>query len=256
VTAAAADPTAADPGPPLRVGLVLLGAPPPGAPHSEGGYVAMFGALLGPHGIELEGIDARAGELPADPAAYDGYVLTGSATSVYDDEPWIAPAEELLRGIVAAGIPVAGICFGHQLLAQALGGRVEKATAGWGMGVHAYDLDLPDGPPSMRLQAMHQDQVVALPEGARVWARSEHCPIAGFTVGDRVWTVQAHPEFTAGFAGGLVERRRALVGDALADAAAATVQDPTDHELVATWIAAVLRLGPAAAADVLAVEVQ
>lgn len=225
---------------PLRVGLVLLGSPPPGAPETEGGYLAMFGALLAPHDIALEAIDAQAGELPDDPAAFDAYVLTGSATSVYDDEPWIAPAEDLLRRIVAAGIPVAGICFGHQLLAQALGGRVEKAPAGWGMGVHAYDLELDGGPATMRLQAMHQDQVVALPEGARVWARSEHCPIAGFTVGDRVWTVQAHPEFTAGFAGHLVERRRALVGDALADAAAATVGDPTDHEMVAGWIAKVL----------------
>lgn len=237
---------------PFRVGLVLLGSPPPGLPDTAGGYLAMFGALLAPHGIELEAIDARAGVLPDDPAAYDAYVLTGSATSVYDDEPWIAPAEDLLRRIVDAGIPVAGICFGHQLLAQALGGRVEKAGSGWGMGVHAYDLDLDlaDGPTTMRLQAMHQDQVVALPEGARVWARSAHCPIAGFTMGDRVWTVQAHPEFTAPFSQALIERRRALVGDERADAAAATVADPTDHELVAGWIAAVLR------ANVLAPDVQ
>lgn len=238
---------------PLRVGLVLLGSPPPGLPDTEGGYPAMFGALLAPHGITLEAIDAQAGELPDDPAVFDAYVLTGSATSVYDDEPWIAPAEDLLRRIVAAGIPVAGICFGHQLLAQALGGRVEKAEVGWGMGVHTYDLDLDRGPASMSLQAMHQDQVVALPEGARVWARSEHCPIAGFTVGDRVWTVQAHPEFSAAFAGGLVERRRPVVGDELADTAAATLADPTDHELVAGWIAHVLRSG---SPDVLAVEVQ
>jgi GMP synthase (glutamine-hydrolysing) len=212
----------------------------------------MFGAMLAPHGITLEAIDAQAGELPDDPAAFDAYVLTGSASSVYDDEPWIAPAEDLLRRIVAAGIPVAGICFGHQLLAQALGGKVEKAASGWGMGVHAYDLDLDDvdAPLSMRLQAMHQDQVVALPDGARVWARSEHCPIAGFTVGDRVWTVQAHPEFDLTFSQALIERRRAIVGDELADAAVGTVADATDHELVAGWIAKVLR------ANVLASEVQ
>ncbi len=222
---------------------MLLGSPPPGLPDTEGGYLAMFGALLAPYGIELVGFDAQAGELPEDPAALDGYVLTGSATSVYDDEPWIAPAEDLLRDVVARGIPVAGICFGHQLLAQALGGRVEKADVGWGAGVHTYAVTTPlPGAASseMRLQAMHQDQVVALPEGARVWARSEHCPIAGFTVGDRVWTVQAHPEFTAPFSRALVERRRAVVGDELADAAVATVDGPTDHELVASWIARVL----------------
>jgi GMP synthase-like glutamine amidotransferase len=200
----------------------------------------MFGALLAPHGIELTAFDAQAGDLPGAPGELDGYVLTGSATSVYDDEPWIAAAEAFLRDVVAAGIPVAGICFGHQLLAQALGGKVEKAAVGWGMGVHAYDLDLDGGPATMQLQAMHQDQVVALPDGARVWARSEHCPIAGFTVGDRVWTVQAHPEFTAPFAGALIDRRRPLVGDELADAATATVRDATDHELVASWIADVL----------------
>ncbi|HMJ76689.1 MAG TPA: type 1 glutamine amidotransferase [Iamia sp.] len=225
---------------PLRVGLVLLGSPPPGMPASEGGYLAMFGALLAPHGIELTGIDATGGPITVAPEDFDGYVLTGSASSVYDDVPWIAPAEDFVRAVVDRGIPVAGICFGHQLLAQALGGKVEKAPVGWGMGVHAYDLELDGGPTTMRLQAMHQDQVVALPDGARVWARSEHCPIAGFTVGDRVWTVQAHPEFTAPFAGALVDRRRALVGDQLADAAAATLDDPTDHELVAIWIADVL----------------
>ena len=209
-------------------------------PASEGGYLAMFGALLAPHGIELTGIDATGGPITVAPEDFDGYVLTGSASSVYDDVPWIAPAEDFVRAVVDRGIPVAGICFGHQLLAQALGGKVEKAPVGWGMGVHAYDLELDDGPTTMRLQAMHQDQVVALPEGARVWARSEHCPIAGFTVGDRVWTVQAHPEFSAPFAGALIDRRRPLVGDEWADAAAATLDDPTDHELVATWIADVL----------------
>jgi len=219
-------------------------------PASEGGYLAMFGGLLAAHGIELTAVDATAGPITVAPGDFDAYVLTGSASSVYDDEPWIAPAEDFLRAVVERGIPVAGICFGHQLLAQALGGRVEKAPVGWGMGVHAYELELEldaDGwagampPTAMRLQAMHQDQVVALPEGARVWARSEHCPIAGFTVGDRVWTVQAHPEFSAPFAAALVDRRRPLVGDVLADAATATLDDPTDHELVATWIASVLR---------------
>lgn len=232
---------------------MLLGSPPPGAPASEGGYLAMFERLLAPHGIELTALDATAGPLALDPGDFAAYVLTGSATSVYDDEPWIGPAEDFVRAVVDRGIPVAGICFGHQLLAQALGGRVERAGAGWGMGVHAYELDVGDAawagttrPTGLRLQAMHQDQVVTLPEGARVWARSEHCPIAGFTVGDRVWTVQAHPEFAVDYARGLIDRRRAVVGAAVADAAADSVEEATDHELVAGWIAHVLRAGAVA----------
>ena len=215
-----------------------------------GGTVDMLRSLLSPHApdIELVPYDVIGGVLPSGPTDCDGWICPGSRHSVYDELPWMDGLSAFVRDVRDASVPFVGICFGHQLLAQALGGRVEKAGAGWGMGVHAYDLDVGGAawagatpPPGLRLQAMHQDQVVTLPEGARVWARSAHCPIAGFTVGDRVWTVQAHPEFPADYSRGLIERRRAIVDPALADVAAATVDDPTDHELVAGWIAHVLR---------------
>jgi GMP synthase (glutamine-hydrolysing) len=230
----------------LHVGLVICGTPPPALTEYADGYLPMFRDLLEPHGLTLDAVEVRSGPVRPEPERFDGYLLTGSATSVYDDEPWIADAEDLVRAVVDAGIPLAGVCFGHQLIAQALGGRVEKAAAGWGAGVHTYTVATPldglgDDTGTMRLQAMHQDQVLDAPEGAVVWATSDHCPIAGYTVGDAVWTVQAHPEFTAPFATGVIGLREEVFGPDLHARAAATVDDPTDADAVAAAMAAFFR---------------
>ena len=98
----------------------------------------------------------------------------------------------------------------------------------------------------MRLQAMHQDQVLEAPEGAVVWATSEHCPIAGFTVGERVWTVQAHPEFTAPYVDDLIGLRAERFGPDLVARARDGLDGPTDADAVAAAIAAFFRAAVAA----------
>ncbi len=234
----------------VHVGLVICGTPPPALTEYAEGYLPMFRDLLGPHGIDLEALDARAGRLTPEPDRFDGYLLTGSASSVYEDEQWIRDTEGFVRAVVEAGVPLAGVCFGHQLIAQALGGRVEKAAPGWGAGVHTYRVEAPiDGTiegGTMRLQAMHQDQVLDPPEGAVVWATSEHCPIAGYTVGDQVWTVQAHPEFTAPFADGIIGLREELFGPDLVTRARADLYGPTDADPVAAAMASFFRTAVAA----------
>jgi GMP synthase-like glutamine amidotransferase len=235
----------------LRIGLIQCGHVHPDLVPTLGDYPELFADLLGPHGIELTTFDVDHEQFPVDLGGFDGWVVSGSANSAYEDLPWIHRTEELLRKLVADRAPMVAVCFGHQLLAQALGGRVAKAPGGWGAGMHRYDFcsePLPWMEPSpvggVRIIASHQDQVVELPEGAVVIARTDHCPIAAYTLGSSVLAIQPHPEFTAEVSRGLVERRRDRIGAEASDAALASLSEPLDQDLVAGWMARFLRDAP------------
>jgi GMP synthase-like glutamine amidotransferase len=233
-----------------RVRLVVCGAPPPALAAYTEGYLPLFRSILAPHGVDLDVVDARRELVEVEPDLVDGYVLTGSASSVLDPDPWIADAAAFVREAVAARVPLAGVCFGHQLVAHALGGRVGRAPGGWNAGVHEYALAAPlapDGRAPQRLHAMHQDQVLEPPAGATVWASSPRCPVAGLTVGDTVWTVQGHPEMTTDLVGAIIDLRAETFGPDLATAARASLATPTDHDAVAATIAALVRRVPARA---------
>jgi GMP synthase-like glutamine amidotransferase len=212
-----------------------------------GDYVDMFGALLDTAraDVDLVPYDAIAGELPSSPEDCDAYLCTGSRHSVYDDLEWIEPTADFVRKTHAAAVPFVGICFGHQLLAHALGGEVAKASSGWGAGIHAVTIthQAPWMVPSLevcRLHFMHQDQVQSPPPGAAVLASAEHCPVAMFAVGDRALGIQAHPEFPAAYTDALLADRVARIGEAEVAAARAALGQPTDEATVAEWITAVL----------------
>ena len=234
---------------PLRVGLLQCGHIHPDLVPEHGDYPEVFADLLGPHGVVVTTYDVTAGPPPAVDAE-EGWLVSGSACSTYDDLPWIAPVERFLRELIVAGSPLVAVCFGHQLLAQAHGVPVARSGAGWGVGAHDYELvsgDLPwmvppsDG--SVRLIASHQDQVTALPDGAVLVARTDHCPIAAYTFGPRALAIQPHPEFTAEVSAGLIARRRDRIGAARADAQLATLDRPLDRDQVGSWMAQFLRTG-------------
>ena len=112
-----------------------------------------------------------------------------------------------------ANLPIFGVCFGHQLIAQALGGHVEKSEKGWGLGLHTYQVNnKPDYMSNLSeevtLNICHQDQVLRPPQGATVYAKSEFCENAGFYIKDKVLTMQAHPEFLVDFTKALLTARR------------------------------------------------
>ena len=212
--------------------------------HIAGGYQDMFEALLRPHipGLQFTRYEVREGEIPATPDAHDVYLCTGSRHSVYDTLDWIDALKAFVRDVQQSGKTFVGVCFGHQVLAQALGGEVAKAEQGWGIGV--LEMDIVKSEPWMqpqqnrcRLQYMHGDQVQRLPPESTVLAVAKHCPVAMFKVRDTMLGIEGHPEFTAAYEQALLESRRERIGAEPVDAALATLSTPTDHEIAGKWIA-------------------
>ena len=187
--------------------------------------------------------DVQRGAYPERIGDCDGYLITGSRASAYDDEPWIERLGGFVRELHAERAKTVGICFGHQLIAQALGGEVRRA-AGWGVGVHAWapvrrEAWMQPVRGEFRLVASHQDQVVRLPPGARLLARSEFCPYAAFALGRHVLAFQGHPEFSREYAEFLMRARREALGDAF-DPGIRSLGEATDEDTVAKWIAGFL----------------
>jgi GMP synthase-like glutamine amidotransferase len=237
----------------MRIGIIETGKVVDPLAARHGDYPDMFARLVGAEDddFSFRTFSAVDGTVPADPGEADGWLVTGSRHGVYDDLPWIAPLKAFLRDCLEQGVPVVGICFGHQILAEAMGGRVVKSDKGWGLGVQSYRLThAPNWVDGVSLgyagHAVHQDQVVDLPPDATVLATSDFCEYAMLAYGNpespKAISVQSHPEFTAEFVQDLLDvRLRGLAPDAVVDAAARTIGRPVNNADWARWIARFLR---------------
>ena len=206
-------------------------------------YADMFITLLEIENTALTftPIAVRDGVFPTCVSAYDGYLVTGSAYGVYDEMPWLMPLISLIRAAYEQQIPQMGICFGHQVIAHALGGSVEKSEKGWGVGIRSADITAPTNwmkgaGETMRLIYFHQDQVVRLPDAAHRIAGNLFCPNAGFAIGTIIFSLQGHPEFPVDYAKELLGILKPKVGKDLTCDALLTLNRPTDNALVADWI--------------------
>ncbi len=178
----------------------------------------------------------------------EAILITGSPFGVYDSPPWMDPLRAFIRQAHAARIPMVGICFGHQIIADALGGVVRKSEKGWGVGRHTYNVVsqapwMRDRVDTVSLVASHQDQVILPPDGVRTLARSAHTDHAMLAWTDApILTLQGHPEFSDRFASALYSARRGgSLTDDMADAAIESLGKPEDNDLMAEWIAGFLR---------------
>jgi GMP synthase-like glutamine amidotransferase len=220
----------------MKLAILETGRPPGDLANRFGDYPSMFREMLGPE-FETERFDVQAGELPAVVGAHAAFLITGSPAGVYDPLPWIDPLQEFIRG--AERSKMIGICFGHQIMAEALGGRVEKSHKGWGAGLHTYSVvgrePWMNGETSIAEPASHQDQVVAQPPNTAITVESAFTPYAGLAWTDRpAISFQFHPEFSPAFAKALIEKRYDIVPDP--DAAMASLDAPNDSARVAAWI--------------------
>ena len=197
------------------------------------------------HGVrpdwKITSFDLPKGEFPEGLKGFDGILIGGSPASVLDDTPWIARLMGLIRAAYAAGLPMVGACFGHQAIAQALGGRVGANPGPFVLGAAETTITAPapwmDGGPAIRLAAAHGEQVLNLPDGAEIIGTSEGCPIAAYRIGTRVFATQYHPEMTPGFAAALTEEFGPKFAPSVGQSARLALQDGIEGPRFAEWIA-------------------
>lgn len=228
----------------MKIGILQTGDAPD-VLRAAGDYPDLFVRLLDGHGFIFETYRVLDMAFPASVTDCDGWLITGSRFGVYEDHAFIPPLEQFIRDAFAAHVPVVGVCFGHQIMAQAMGGVVQKFGGGWSVGANDY---LIEGR-ALRLNAWHQDQVVVPPPGAQTVGKSEFCQHAALVYGDTGFSVQPHPEFDHRFVGGLIEHRgRGVVPDPLLAQATQNLGTDLDSPSMAQRIAQVFKRAHAARA--------
>ena len=227
----------------MRIGILNADAVKAEFVSDFGEYPDMFSRLLMAVDpcTEFVTYEVMSGEYPADIDEVDAYLITGSKLSVYDDVAWINILKEFVRKLHGAKKKLVGICFGHQLVAEALGGKTCQASQGWCVGVHKAKLTVDAaayGPADAEFQLLsnHKDQVEKMAIGAELLASTDACPIAMTQLGEHILTFQGHAEFDKGYALGLLNMRREILGESVYQAAVETLPQGTDNSQVARWI--------------------
>ena len=230
---------------PTRIALLQLDEVEPDLQPRFGNLAKMMKSMLDRTalcGFVVDVFNLPAGEEPVNLSEYDGFLLTGSRSSVFEELPWIQRLLTLIRAIHDLRIKTVGICFGHQAIAQALNGQVVRHPEGWGVGVHQYEVSptfrygTRIDKESVSLPCCHQDQVVALPTNARKTLSNQFCENAGFVIDDHVFAIQAHPEFSVQYLECILRRIEHRVGERT-ESALSSLQCATDNSLIADYIA-------------------
>jgi len=191
--------------------------------------------------IEFDIFACHHGEYPSDLDAYDFYVTTGSKAGAYEDEPWIRQLIAFVRELNEAGKKLIGICFGHQAMAVALYGRVERSSKGWGVGIAnnrivAAPKWMRDKREELNIIVSHRDQVVELPPNAQVIAESDFCPNFVVQWNDHFLSIQGHPEWNKGYSRALINERSDIIPKECVEAGLNSLINQPDNPLFTRWI--------------------
>jgi GMP synthase-like glutamine amidotransferase len=221
-----------------HVTIIETGLVRPRHRERHGSYPQMFERLIRAEdqSVIFDVVSVANGEPLPDPRQLQAVLITGSAASVYDDLDWIAPLEDFVRSAYVNRTPMVGVCFGHQLIAQALGGTVRKSEKGWGIGRHVYDVVPGNGAieeERIAIACSHQDQVIEVPADAQTILFSSFTPHAGLLYANgATLSVQPHPEFGADYAYALCEAREGHAPKSVVTAAKASLAEPLDSALL------------------------
>ncbi len=229
---------------PIRIGILETGTVNPHLRDKYGSYDEMFYTLLKRANINstYRLVKVANGERPKTISDADLWLITGSRHAVYETLSWIKPLIQFIQDCFDSKTPILGVCFGHQILAKAMGGKVGKHTQGWGVGVQNYKMikrpiwSYKIGE-SFNTYTMHQDQVVEIPKTATVLASSSFCLNAMISYGDPdkpiALSIQSHPEFSSNYTRDLILARKGnTIPEKVADQAIKTLQKKVDNTVL------------------------
>ena len=228
----------------MKITILEVGKVPEPIQHRFSPYADMFRTMLDSSGkpFTQEVVSVVSGETMPDPAGLDGVLITGSPAGVYEDHAWLEPLRAFIRKAYADGTPMLGICFGHQIMADAMGGDVRKSEKGWGLGRHTYRVVsrpafMADAPETLSIACSHQDQIIEPPPDAEVVLASDFTPYAGLAYrSGRALSFQPHPEFEDDYTLALADLRRGSAPESVVEAAVQSLAGPSDSLLLRRYI--------------------
>ncbi len=228
----------------MKIGILQTGQAPRELQREHGDFVDMFQSMFSTQDFTFRHYAVCEQEFPTSVDEAEGWLVTGSKCGAYEDHAWIPPLEEFLRAAYREEVPVVGICFGHQIFAQAMGGKVEKSQSGWQVGMQNYDLtelQAANLTKTSCVPAWHQDQVVSKPDIAEVLGHSSHCRYAVLGYEGRALTLQPHPEFTKPFLKDLIAFRKNILDSSVIERAQESLSRNSDALAIAEHLAAFYR---------------
>lgn len=216
-----------------------------------GHYRDMVRQMFQPFDVPFEFtvFDCQKGHYPGDIDDYDCYITTGSKASVYDEARWIQQLIGFVKRLDRHKKKLIGICFGHQIIAMACQGMVEKSKKGWGIGVAVNRLvSHPDWmseiKPELHIIVSHQDQITILPKDAEVIAESDFCPFFMVQWNDHFLSIQGHPEWNRDYSRTLINERRSIIDPERVEAGLRSLDIEPDNVLFVRWILDFLKVQP------------
>ena len=228
-----------------RVAILQTGVNNPKMSANYSDYPGMFRSLIGQAQatpmIELISFPILEGSSLPEIDKFDGFLITGSASGVYENKSWMKSLFAFIREAHKKKKKIAGFCFGHQEITVALGGEVIKSEKCWGVGIRKHFISSAKNwmkPKKRHLELiyMHQDQVIKLPDSAAKLSGDEFCPISAFSIGEHIFSMQGHPEFSREFTQDLIALRTSNIGQEKANIALESLSKPHDGFIVGQWI--------------------